>query len=79
MRENRNLLEKRMRTIVLVLSLIAVATPIHAAPKTKAREDNASLEKRCHEQVGKEQSESEGRGHIGQLQAQRLSDCMMGH
>ena len=69
-----------MRTIVLVLSLIVLATPIHAASKTKTRaDDNASLEKRCHDQVGKEQYEGEGRGHIGQMQAQRFSDCMMGH
>jgi hypothetical protein len=68
-----------MRTIVLVLSLIAFATPTHAAPKGKARaDDNASLEKRCHDQMGKEQYEGEGRGHIGQLQTQRFSDCMMG-
>jgi hypothetical protein len=68
-----------MKTIVLVLSLIALATPTHAASKTKARsDDNASMEKRCHDQVGKEQYEGEGRGHIGQLQTQRFSDCMMG-
>jgi hypothetical protein len=28
--------------------------------------------------VGKETVEGEGRGHMGQMQAQRLSDCMMG-
>jgi hypothetical protein len=28
--------------------------------------------------VGKEQYEGEGRSHIGMLQAQRFSDCMMG-
>jgi hypothetical protein len=28
--------------------------------------------------MGKEQYEGEGRGHIGQMQAQRFSDCMMG-
>lgn len=72
--------DKRMRTIVLVLSLIAFATPIHAASKGKARtDDNASMEKRCHDQVGKESGEGEGRSHMGQLQAQRFSDCMMGH
>jgi hypothetical protein len=69
-----------MRTIILALSLIAFATPIQAAPKSKARAgDNATLEKRCHDQVGKEAGEGEGRSHMGQLQAQRLSDCMMGH
>jgi hypothetical protein len=72
-------LETNIRTIVLVLSLIALATPSHAAQRTKAGSDDAaSMEKRCHEMIGKEQSEGEGRSHIGQLQAQRFSDCMMG-
>jgi hypothetical protein len=69
-----------MRTIVLVFSLIALAAPSHAAPTTKSRVDDApSMEKRCHEMVGKEQYDGEGRSHIGQLQAQRFSDCMMGY
>ena len=38
----------------------------------------ASLEQKCHELVGKEEREGEGRGHIGHLQVQRFSDCMMG-
>jgi hypothetical protein len=68
-----------MRMIVLVLSLVALAAPSHAAPRSKTKvDDAASLEKRCHEMVGKEQSEGEGRSHIGQLQVQRFSDCMMG-
>jgi hypothetical protein len=65
-----------MRTIVLVFSLIALASPSHAAPKSKV--DGAALEKKCHEMVGKEQPEGEGRGHMGHLQVQRFSDCMMG-
>ena len=65
------------RTIVLVFSLIALATPSQAAQKTKARDNGASLEQKCHELVGKE-GEGEGRGHIGQFQVQRFSDCMMG-
>ena len=69
-----------MRTIVLGLSLITLATPSHAAPSTKSRvDDAASIEKRCHELVGKEHYDGEGRSHVGQLQAQRFSDCMMGY
>jgi hypothetical protein len=69
-----------MRTIVLVFSLIALAAPSHAAPRTKSKvEDTASMEKRCHETVGKEQYDGEGRSHVGQLQAQRFSDCMIGY
>jgi hypothetical protein len=68
-----------MKTIVLALSLIALAAPSHAAPRSKAKvDDAASMERKCHEMVGKEQTESEGRSHIGQLQVQRFSDCMMG-
>ena len=61
-----------MRKILLMLSLIALATPsFAAAPK--------SLEKKCHELVGHEDREGEGgRSHVGQLQVQRFSDCMMG-
>ena len=65
-----------MKTIVLVLSLIALATPSLAAPKTNS--GTAALEQKCRELVGKEQYEGEGRGHIGAFQAQRFSDCMMG-
>jgi hypothetical protein len=66
-----------MRTIVLVFSLIALATPSQAAQRTKTT-NGASLEQKCHEMVGAEQYEGEGRSHIGALQAQRFSDCMMG-
>ena len=66
------------RTIVLVFSLIALAAPSQAAQNTKARDNGASLEQKCHELVGKEEREGEGRGHIGHLQVQRFSDCMMG-
>jgi hypothetical protein len=66
------------RTIVLVFSLIALATPSQAAQKTQARDNGASLEQKCHELVGKEEREGEGRAHIGQFQVQRFSDCMMG-
>jgi hypothetical protein len=66
-----------MRTIVLVFSLIALATPSQAAQRTKTT-NGASLEQKCHEMVGQEQYEGEGRSHIGALQAQRFSDCMMG-
>ena len=61
-----------MKTIVLVLSLIALATPSLAA-------QNSSLEKMCRELVGKEEPEAtDGKSHIGQLNVQRFSDCMMG-
>ena len=61
-----------MRMILLAISLIVVAAPSYAAQKL-------SLEKRCQDLVGKEDREGEGgRSHIGQLQVQRFSDCMMG-
>ena len=66
------------RAIVLALSIIALANPSHAAPRTNGRDNGSSLEQRCHEMVGKEEREGEGRSHIGQLQVQRYSDCMMG-
>jgi hypothetical protein len=72
--------------IVLVLSLIAMATQSQAAPRTRnnqaipgARDNGASTEQqRCRDMVGKESTEGEGRAHIGQFQVQRFSDCMMG-
>ncbi len=56
-----------MKTIVLAFSLIALAASSQAAP----------MEQKCREMVGKEQSDVEGRGHAGLLQAQRFSDCTM--
>lgn len=76
-RHNIKTLTTTARTIVLVFSLIALATPSQAAQKTKARDNGASLEQKCHELIGKEEREGEGRGHIGQFQVQRFSDCMM--
>ena len=72
-----------MKTIVLVLSLIALAAPAQAAQKTQSRHDSQSLEQKCrqmvgNQMVGKEQYEGEGRSHMGQMQAQRFSDCMIG-
>ena len=67
-----------MRTIVLVLSLVALAVPSQAATKLKARDDGATTEQKCRDMVGKEQSEGEGRGGVGRLQAQRFGECMMG-
>ena len=67
-----------MRTIVLGLSLVALAAPsLQAAPRSKASDD-VSQEQRCRDMVGKETTEGEGRSHIGHFQAQRFSDCMMG-
>jgi hypothetical protein len=61
-----------MRMIFLVFSLIALTAPSYAAQKT-------SMEKKCHEMVGKEVREGTGENsHVGQLQVQRFSDCMMG-
>jgi hypothetical protein len=68
-----------MRTIVLVLSLIALAAPSHAAQKTKAKtQDAASMAKKCRQMVGKEEPEAtDGRSHVGPAQCatlQRLHD-----
>jgi hypothetical protein len=65
-----------MRTIVLAFSLIALAAPSQAAQKT-AKHNDALLEQKCREMVGKEQYEGEGRGG-GRLQAQRFGECVMG-
>ena len=64
--------EGHMRTIALLFSLIVLAAPAHAAQRTL-------LEKKCHELIGSEEREGEGgRSHVGQMQVQRFSDCMMG-
>jgi uncharacterized low-complexity protein len=61
----------KMRTIVLALSLIALAGPAQAAQKTHARHENQSLEQKCRAMVGKETVEGEGRGHMGQMSLRR--------
>jgi hypothetical protein len=64
--------EDEMRTIVVVLSLIGLTATSYAAPRP-------SLEKMCRELVGKEEPEAtDGKSHIGQLNVQRFSDCLMG-
>ena len=69
---------KTMRTIVLGLSLAALAAPsLQAAPRAQSRDD-VTQQQRCRDMVGKETGEGEGRGHAGHFQAQRFSDCMMG-
>jgi hypothetical protein len=61
-----------MKTTLLMFALIALATPSLAAQST-------SLEKKCHEMVGKEVREGTGENsRVGQLQVQRFSDCMRG-
>jgi hypothetical protein len=61
-----------MRTILLVLSLITLATPFAAQSKP-------SLEKQCRQLAGREVPEAtDGRSHEGQLNVQRFSDCMLG-
>ena len=67
-----------MGVMVLEFSLIASAVPSQAAQQTKARDNDASLERTCRDLVGKEEREGEGRSHMGHFQAQRFSDCMMG-
>jgi hypothetical protein len=64
--------EIEMRMIAVVFSLIVLTVPSYAAQKTWS-------EKRCRDLVGSEEREGEGgRSHVGQMQVQRFSDCMMG-
>jgi hypothetical protein len=64
--------DPEMRTILLVFSLIALAAPAYAAQRS-------SLEKECRALVGKEEPEgTDGKSHMGQLNVQRFSDCLMG-
>jgi hypothetical protein len=69
-----------MRLIVLLLSLIAFSAQCHAAQKLNTRSHDAvSLAQRCRVQVGREEPEAtDGKSHLGQLNVQRFSDCMMG-
>jgi hypothetical protein len=61
-----------MKTIVVALSLVVLATSSYAAQRP-------SLGKVCRELVGKEEPEAtDGKSHIGQLNVQRFSDCLMG-
>ena len=65
--------EDDMRTIVVVVSLMALLSPSFAA------QSHPSLEKLCRQLVGKEEPEAtDGTSHMGQLNVQRFSDCMMG-
>ena len=63
---------------MLVVALVALAVPSEAAPRGKARDDGALLEKKCRDMVGKEVGEGEMRSHINRMQVQLWSDCMMG-
>jgi hypothetical protein len=67
-----------MRTIVLVLSLMAFAAPSQAAQKSKANGDNEATMKHCREVAGKEVGEGEMRSGQNRHIVQRWSDCMMG-
>jgi hypothetical protein len=69
-----------MRMIALLLFLAAFSAPCHAAQKLNARpHDAASLAQRCRALVGKEEPEAtDGKSHLGQLNVQRFSNCMMG-
>lgn len=67
-----------MRTIVLVLSLMALAAPSYAASKAKGNADNEATMKHCREVAGKEVGEGEMRSGMNRHIVQRWSDCMMG-
>lgn len=67
-----------MRTIALAFSLLLLAAPLQAAQKANPRNDGVSLEQRCHQMVGKEVGEGEGKSGINRAQVQRWDDCMMG-
>jgi len=65
-----------MRIITLVFSLVAFALPCQAAQKQPVL---TSLAKKCRQIVGPEEPEAtDGRSHVGQLNVQRFSDCLMG-
>jgi hypothetical protein len=50
-----------------------VAAPSYAAQRQ-------SLEQNCRALVGREEPEgTDGKSHIGQLNVQRFSDCLMGY
>jgi hypothetical protein len=69
----------RMKMLVVLASLMALADPSHAAQKTKATQDTALTAKKCRQIVGREEPEAtDGKSHMGQLNVQRFSDCMMG-
>jgi hypothetical protein len=69
-----------MRTIIVVLCLIAVAVPCNAAQNVKRKSPaSSSLAQICRVKVGPEEPEAtDGRSHVGQLNVQRFSDCLMG-
>ena len=75
-----------MRTIVLLLSLVAVTASSQAAwsaPRTRDNstsvDDGVSREKQCRDMIGgKEATEGEGRSHIGAFQARRFGECLIG-
>ena len=67
-----------MRMIVLLVSLSALAAPAYAAQQAHPKDESQSLEQKCRTMVGKETVEGEGRSHMGQMQSQRFSDCIMG-
>ena len=62
-----------MRMILLTISGIVVAAPSYAAQRQ-------SLEQYCRALVGREEPEgTDGKSHMGQLNVQRFSDCLMGY
>jgi hypothetical protein len=73
LRERIKLWESEMRMILLTISLIVVAAPSYAAQRQ-------SPEQNCRALVGREEPEgTDGKSHMGQLNVQRFSDCLMGH
>jgi hypothetical protein len=68
-----------MRIITLVFCLIALALPCHAVQKQPQKQPDLTLAKKCRQIVGPEEPEAtDGRSHVGQLNVQRFSDCLMG-
>jgi Ni/Co efflux regulator RcnB len=70
--------ETKMKTMVLALALVAMAAASHAAQRTNGIQDD-TLAKKCRQAVGNEEPEAtDGKSHMGQLNVQRYSNCMMG-
>jgi Ni/Co efflux regulator RcnB len=67
-----------MKMTVLVLALVAMVATSHAAQRTNGIQDDA-LTKKCRQTVGNEEPEAtDGKSHMGQLNVQRFSNCLMG-
>lgn len=68
-----------MRSVLIAIFVVSLASASQAAPRNDPGADNGTVVvKHCRDMVGKETTEGEGRAHIGQLQAQRFSECVIG-